>query len=407
VNLTELISLYREDHHLPDTGPVEVILATIAANLLPGTPCWLLNVGAPSSGKTNGLDLTLGLDYMHDLDTTTLAGLGTARRSKNGRLLVGGLVFAQLGEFGILRVPDFGSILASHSDTQSPVLMAMRRLYDGFWQRTLDGQKVEWRGRVGLIGCVTEVIDLHYEALGVLGERFIFYRMPTLSAADRLAMIEMAARNYAAQNRQAQLCEAGATFFHELDLRPLSEDMPQPQGDEAARLFGLIDLACRARTPVQRDGYDRVVVLVPDPEAPGRMTKVILQFRAGLVAIGVGLDERVRLTEQVLLDSIPKTRRTVLEYLVRLPSHILPPTAEIADEVGFPTTTAARILEDLTAHGVVQREHASNVVLWRASEHARRLLGSQTEGEQSDQRETVVPLRREGIGDLANGAETF
>jgi hypothetical protein len=407
VNLTELIAFYREDHHLPDPGPVEVVLATIAANLLPGTPCWLLVVGAPSSGKTNGLDLTLGLDYMHDLDATTLAGLGTARRSKNGRLLVGGLVFAQLGKFGILRVPDFGSILASHSDTQSPVLMAMRRLYDGHWQRTLDGQSVEWRGRVGQIACVTEVIDLHYEALGVLGERYVFYRMPTLSAADRLAIIEVAAQNYAAQNRQAQLSEAGATFFHELDLRPLSEEMPQPQGAEASRLFGLIDLACRARTPVQRDGYDRVVVLVPDPEAPGRMTKAILQFRAGLMAIGVEQDERVRLTEQVVLDSVPKTRRTVLDYLVQLPVHVLPSTAEIADEVGFPTTTATRILEDLAAHGVAQREHASNVLLWRASEGARRLLGSQSESERPNPRETVTPMRRGHIGDLANGAEGF
>jgi hypothetical protein len=157
--------------------------------------------------------------------------------------------------------------------------------------------------------------------------------------------------------------------------------MPRPEGEEHHQLAGLVDLACRARTPVVRD-YRREVQLVPEAEAPPRMTKATLQLRAGLVAIGCSPQDVRRLTEQVILDSIPKVRRTVLDHLAHVEvteSDVFPSTRVIADAVGLPTTTTSRALEDLAAHGVVKRSHEMDESKhrWWACDEARDLLGGQ------------------------------
>jgi predicted ArsR family transcriptional regulator len=59
------------------------------------------------------------------------------------------------------------------------------------------------------------------------------------------------------------------------------------------------------------------------------------------------------LVRRVGLDSIPKLRRAVLDYLAT--SLAAPTTTDIAEAVEHPTQTTRRALEDLTAHGVVIR----------------------------------------------------
>jgi hypothetical protein len=148
-------------------------------------------------------------------------------------------------------------------------------------------------------------------------------------------------------------------------------------GDARGRLLDLVELGCRARSPVVRDGHDRTIELVPDPEAPSRLMKAVLQLRAGLVAIGVPEDRLIRLVEHVVIGSIPKTRRQVLDHLVRQQPEVLPTTAVVGDAVGLPTTTVGRALEDLAAHRVVDRSHdGDRINRWRACDEARRLLGS-------------------------------
>jgi predicted ArsR family transcriptional regulator len=57
---------------------------------------------------------------------------------------------------------------------------------------------------------------------------------------------------------------------------------------------------------------------------------------------------------KVALDSMPALRRQVLELLVTQNTALT--TSSAAVELDLPTTTARRVLEDLTAHGVAVRE---------------------------------------------------
>src|SRR5665213_2406973 len=128
MTLDELLNVFRSHLHLPDPAPVEVVLGTIAANLLPGDPVWLLLVGPPSSGKTEILSALSGLGCVHEVFTFTEPGLLSGSVSRRPGA-TGGLL-AEVGEFGIVVCKDFTSLLSESPDTRSGLLAALREIYD-------------------------------------------------------------------------------------------------------------------------------------------------------------------------------------------------------------------------------------------------------------------------------------
>ena len=84
--------------------------------------------------------------------TLTVAGLlsGTPKK-QHDKGAKGGLL-RQIGDFGIIALKDFGSILSMHPETKAEVLAALREIYDGAWTRHLGsdgGRTLAWRGKVG------------------------------------------------------------------------------------------------------------------------------------------------------------------------------------------------------------------------------------------------------------------
>jgi hypothetical protein len=349
VTLDDVVAVFRRHLYLPDLGPVEVVLATAVANLLPGDPVWLLVVGPPSSGKTELLAPLSRLPYVHEVSTFTEAGLLTRRGPGAGGLL------AELGSSGMIVCKDFTSLLSESADTRSGLLAALREIYDGKWVRRLGvdgGRSLVWQGKAGLLAAVTETIDRHTAVIGAMGERFVLYRMPALDDEGRLAQGRTAFRNAGRQEAmRAELADAVGAFLTGLVLpsrpEPLSEG-----GVEALVL--LADLAARCRSVVERDPRDREVELVPQPEAVGRLQAALAQLTQGLLAIGADDVEIGRLITQVALDGMPKGRRAIVELLAGCPG-VLFTAAQVAEAVGLPTGATARALEDLAAHAVVER----------------------------------------------------
>jgi hypothetical protein len=157
VTLASVIATYTKWLYMPDPGGVEVTLATVAANLMPGDPLWLLLVGPPGSGKTEDLNPLSGLPHVQVASTLTEAALlsGTPAREK-AKGAEGGLL-RKIGEFGILICKDFGSILSMHRESRAAVLAALREIYDGSWTRHLGtdgGRTLAWAGKIGMLaGC--------------------------------------------------------------------------------------------------------------------------------------------------------------------------------------------------------------------------------------------------------------
>src|SRR5262245_58198915 len=100
--LDQVLSTFKNWLHMPDPGIVEVCLAAIAANRIPGDPVWILLTGGASSGKTEVLNSLCALSNIRPVSTLTeaalLSGTGARERASDA---TGGLLRG-IGPFGIL-----------------------------------------------------------------------------------------------------------------------------------------------------------------------------------------------------------------------------------------------------------------------------------------------------------------
>jgi Bifunctional DNA primase/polymerase, N-terminal/Primase C terminal 1 (PriCT-1) len=150
--LADVLEAFRRWLYLPDPGALYVTLGTVAANRMPGDPVWLLLVAASSSGKT---EILLSLN---DLDEIVLAAtlteaalLSGVPRKDHASGATGGLL-RKIGDYGILTLKDFGSVLSMPHATRAQTLAALRECFDGSWDRPMgtDGGKVlSWQGKLG------------------------------------------------------------------------------------------------------------------------------------------------------------------------------------------------------------------------------------------------------------------
>ena len=349
--LEEVLSAYSRWLSMPDPSPVEFALGGIAANLLPGDPFWGLEVGPASGGKTEVLISAARLPYVYPAATITEPALlsGTASRDK-AKTAKGGLL-REIGEFGVILCKDFGSVVSMHREARASVLAALREVYDGSWTRHLGvdgGKTLHWEGKVGLIAGCTPAIDNHHAVMGSMGERFVLFRLPAITAEEQAR----SALAHAGQERKmrAELSQAVCRLFEGLSI---PSELPSMTAAEEERLISLAVLAVRCRSTIERDSYSREIELIPEAEAPGRLTLVLARLHAGLTVIGVDRTEAWRVVAKVALDSMPAIRRTVLELLLA-EEHLTAP--DLASAAGYPTQTARRAMEDLAAHGVLRRE---------------------------------------------------
>ena len=374
--LAKVVEVFQRWLFMPDPGALLVCLAAVVGNRLPGDPIWLLLVAPPGSGKTEILNCVVKLPEAHAVSTLTEASLlsGTGQRDR-AQGATGGLL-KKIGHYGLLVVKDFGGVLSLNRDTRAGILAAMREIYDGSWTRqvgTDGGQELSWQGKVGLVGGSTPAIDQHHGIMSSLGERFVFYRLPSVDGQ------QLAYKALAHQGQEQAMREELTQVVSEL-----LAGIPAQQGPISLRpaekkaLVAMATLATKARSPVERDSYTRDIALIPGSEAPTRLVLVLAHLLTGLVAVGVERTEALGLVSKVALDSMPKMRQDVLVALLGASGE--QSTSSIAQKLGYPTSTVRRALEDLACYGVVERRstgHGQSDV-WEMSQWTRHTYAEAT-----------------------------
>jgi Toprim domain len=350
---------------LPNPTPVYAVLGTVAANLLPGDPVWLGIIGPPSSAKTEILNSISSLPHVVQAATLTPAGLlsGTSKKQYD-KTAKGGLL-RQIGDFGIIALKDFGSILSMRPDAKAEVLAALREVYDGAWTRHLGtdgGRTLSWRGKVALLFGATGVIDSHYSVIGAMGDRFLLSRLaPVETGQFGQALKHMGA---ATEQMRKELAEAVARLFagRRPEPRPISNE-------EIEHIDRAIMLVVRLRGAVERDRHSREMEAVYGAEGTARIGLALERLLAGLDTLGVDRADALAVVEAVAMDSVPPIRRRAYEYLRSLDGGFAE-TAAVANALGLPTNTVRRALEDLMAYQLVARtaQGKGNPDIWRIRE---------------------------------------
>lgn len=350
LTIGETLEVFKRWLILPDEQPILAVLGTVAANLLPGDPVWTGLIAPPSSAKTEILNSLLSLPDVVQAATVTPAGLlsGTPKKQRD-KGAKGGLL-QQIGEFGVIVWKDFGSLLSMHPETKAETLAALREVYDGAWTRHLGtdgGKTLSWKGKLGLVFAATGVIDSHHAVIGSMGDRFLFSR---LAPTEGRVQFARALDHVGATTKQMrkELAEAVAALF----ARRRSN--PQPISKEEANEIGdTISLVVRLRGPVARDPRTKEIDAIYGAEGTARVGLALERLLAGLDTLGVDRKSAMRTVLSVAMDSVPPQRRAAYQCVCKYGDV---KTSDVAVELGLPTNTARRVLEDLTAYRLLERQ---------------------------------------------------
>jgi hypothetical protein len=288
---------------------------------------------------------------------------GTSKRDK-AKTATGGLL-RTIGDFGIILCKDFTSVLSMNREARAALLGALREIFDGSWVRhvgTDGGRTLSWSGRVGFIGACTPTIDTHHAVMASMGERFVLYRLPEATRKD---LSRMAVRN--SRQSTAMRGEIAASLVALFDSVDLTARPVELTDEEVERIVCLADFVTMARSPVERDGYKREIELIPDPEIPTRIAKVLVRLLDGLRAVGVDDDTAWRIVVKVSRDCVPVLRIKILDLLA---NGGIWTTTKIANEINYPRSTVNRACEDLNAHRFLARDTRGdgNIIDWTMNE---------------------------------------
>ena len=91
-------------------------------------------------------------------------------------------------------------------------------------------------------------------------------------------------------------------------------------------------------------------------EGTARIGLALERLLAGLDTLGMDRKKALAVVKKVALDSVPPLRRSAYDCVRKYSERNDPvETADVGIELGLPTNTARRILEDLAGHGLIVR----------------------------------------------------
>ncbi|WP_374928602.1 bifunctional DNA primase/polymerase [Kytococcus sedentarius] len=343
---------------VPDPTHIVATLAAAATRHGDGEPCWLLLVAPPSSGKTEAVRL---LDDAADarLDEVTPAGLLGWSKGKTAKPT--GLLY-RVGAQALVTFGDLSTLLAtSDRGGRDQVFAILRRAYDGHVTRDVAAMskvavgspdRLEWSGRLTVVGCVTQAIDRQAAHNDALGARWLYCRLPARDTAAKRRAAAVARRGGLTE-RRAEAAEAVAHL-----LASLPESLPEvPDG-----LWQVVEDAALVtawgRGAVPRSGYGRREMEGPPVvEEPMRLTQQLAAVARGVLALGLPEGYAAQVVRRLALDSMPEDRRAVLTVLAQGEELA---TAAVGRAAGLDRKVARFTLEDLQAIGVVTNDRVDD-----------------------------------------------
>ncbi len=242
--IQEVKKLFQKYLLLKTTDILEIVLATILANKLPGDPLWLLIIAPPSSAKTEIISSLSDIAGIFPLSSLTAHTLVSGMVHEEDKSLLPKL------KGKIITLKDFTSIITMHREQRAEVLSQLREIYDGRYTKCFGtGKSIDWEGKVGIIAGVTPVIDTHYAIFQMLGERFIQYR---IQQPDPVEMAMKGMENSGQENEIRHILKNSIkSLYKEIEIPQKQIALPSPIKEKIAHLAAF---CVRARSGSVRDG---------------------------------------------------------------------------------------------------------------------------------------------------------
>jgi len=345
--IDELTELYKSVFYLEDSGIIPLVCAVIISNRADGDPVWLMLIGPSSGGKSEAINATLGLPFVHQISTLTSNTFlsGMTNNTQETSLL------HEIGS-GVIAMKDFTTILSIPRETQAAIMGQLREIFDGhLTKRTGTGKNLNWKGKINLLAGCTEKINLVEGMYAEMGTRWVNY---ILASQDRKLTTQRALDNNQTIHELREKIQEGFTEYIYQMIDKLPEEMPPLPEQVMVNIIEVADFSSEARSPVQRN-YKGEMTFVLSSEMPMRLASQLKTLGHVFICMNdykTLRGDHEKILYKIALDSIPKVRRQALQILAKYDKIT---TAGLASELNFPTATARMWLEDLNARGMCKR----------------------------------------------------
>ena len=332
---------------IDNTDYIDIIFGAIFANRLDSKPVWLYIVGPPGAGKTEIVQSLEGHPKVISRSTLTRNALISGFKLKEGQ--DSSLIPMLDGK--TLLVKDFTTMLNMRREDLHEILGILRDAYDGRCCKSFGtGETKYYQSKFGVIAAVTDAIDRHRSLLSDLGERFITYRMPSITEHEK------ARRSLCAMSSES-------TDLQETELRiaaekVLNQEVPPATMTKAQMksIIRIAQIAARARTTVNRDRFTKEPD-IPRPEVATRLSKQLGDLATGM-AMAHGLrkvtSKQVIMAQHVALHCITLKRYELFRFMLQHDPEFLT-INDISEAMGFSYKSVQYWMEDLLLLRLVER----------------------------------------------------
>jgi hypothetical protein len=350
----DVLKEYRKWLHLPNPEALDVLYGSIFANRIGVDPLWLFLVAPPGGSKS---ELLMSLSAADSIVTTTsitpAALISGAHHAQGDPSLIPKL------DGKVLVIKDFTTILSMNESAREEIFGILRDAYDGRIERRLgNGVHRQYESKFGILAGVTPVIEAYASSHGVLGERFLKYRIKQpgnlLTGRD---LISRAIENLANEDNMRGEFKAVASnvLLHQPD------SVPKLGAEVKSIILSLAQWTACLRGVVSRDRFSRVVAFKPTREIGTRLAKQLAALAMGIAVYWQQdhvSEDILNIIRQVAVDTAPDRAEEIVKQL-----YIHQPTAnatftsqDIAAWTKLPSGTVNSLMDDMHLLRVINQE---------------------------------------------------
>lgn len=334
-----------------DKEYIEVMYAAAIDRTLVGDPIWIYAI-APSGGMKTTIARSLQkYPRIYSLDkitpATLISGLSKKDKETGNPIPAAGLLQYLNGK--TLVIKDFTTMLSMPNDMRNEIYGQLRSIYDGYYEAGFGSlpQPIRVRADIGLILCVTPVIDKYTQAHTSLGERLLKIRQHPDPVKTTAKSIQNLGKE---PEMRFELQNAVSYYLQTLDTENIPEISKQYLDDIAkiARLTAL------GRSHVYCDYYQgKIVTIEPtEPEIPTRLVKQLRKLAILLAIVrkrrSVTVNEMCSVL-RVALDTFHPERYAILKTIYEseepLTSGAIASASELHPQTCFNTLQQMKIVK--------------------------------------------------------------
>jgi len=374
--LKEVKDAYKSVFYMKDEndGVLDVILAVTISTWTGNDGIWLLLIGGPSTGKTECLNIVTALPFVHTISTLTENTFLSGMKLKAGQEAS---LLHRIGPKGVLVFKDFTTVLGLRDDRRTEILNQMREIYDGkIVKSTGNGEDNNWEGKINVLAATTEVIYSESNKQAANGIRFFNYVMPKMTMEEEFMMAKRSKKMINHAKTQRDWLKEITRMYIEGVLAKIDNELPQVSEEFSDRIRNLAYVITKARAATDHN-WKGDVEFVHEKESITRLVNQmeILAQTFMLMNNGKPSEKHEGIIFKILLDSIPKYSRRVIEIMMKYPAVT---SAGVAQEMNMQTDVVARWLIQLNAHEIVDRKKTpgTSVDMWSIRPEIRDLLKS-------------------------------